>query len=173
MHYTEYNKIHGTDIVSYCNIHGHDFNKYRNCLYAYGLNYVGNEKKKHEFIQMVNDCMSSGMSQANYAISIGKPIAHVVMAFAHLRLLDDLEKENNTDINKENELNFVPLKSLFKSKQPEIELSQEPQDEPVNQHLITCQNDIEITIRAGIKVTLGQHIGMDKIMKIVELMRNL
>lgn len=156
----------------YCNNNDLDYSKYTNCKFAFSFIHVGDEQFRQECLEIKNAFIQSGLTQEQYALSVGIRLSILNVAINHIKLLDDLEKENN-ESKEENDLNFVPLKNMFKSKQTELEHSLEQPLEPIKHQLITCQNDIEITIRAGIKVTLGQNIGMDKIMKIVELLRAL
>ena len=87
----------------------------------------------------------------------------------HLKYKEIAER---MDLHKELPMNFIPIKPI-RSKSPAKlpNIPQKIEDDVVE--LLDKQNDIELTISAGIKVCISPNVSSMKIIRIIELLKDL
>lgn len=86
-------------------------------------------------------------------------------AITHINYLDAIERMKLEKGHKE-EMNFIKVPQKKLAVQQEIEVAHEAE-------IMEEQNDIEIVIKKGVKVSISSNIDSTKIIKIIELLKDL
>ncbi len=124
------------------------------------------------------------------------PIKHLSRAVTHLNYLDTIERvkklkstekredeENNEERDGAKQMSFIQVPVATKEhhltiQKPPIKHPNESPQAPLilgapHQELLEKRNDIELTITKGIKVTISPNIESEKIIKIIDLLKDL
>ncbi len=142
----------------YCKMNNLDRTKFYNlkerCFYMS----ISNPKEYAKRLQDYADYKNSALNKKDFCKDRGIKLNQLTQIQSHLRHLEAIKRMPENYSNTQNPVNFIKVKAPFISKQPEI---------------IQDQNDIEIAIRKGIKVVVSPNIDNDKIIRIIQLLKDL
>lgn len=175
---------------AFCELHGLDYNTF--CNRYYRIVYISRTKKKayNKFVPIARKYMDSGMLPSKFIINHDISIRDLSMTCTHLGYLDRIEKlkAKNGTISYERmtpKMNFIPVISApipisnggGPSPTEPIVFEESPKLEPYTPNrepeVMEEQNDLEIMIKKGVKVSIAPNIDATKIIKIIEFLKDL
>lgn len=91
---------------------------------------------------------------------------------AHIRALEAIERMKNKLASESNEMKFIAVNptGTWSNKAPAPKLPHLPYQEP---EVVPKQNDVELIISKGVKVVVAPEVGADKLIRIIELLKDL
>jgi hypothetical protein len=156
--------------VTFCKDNNLDPKKFSNLYYRIYHPLLQDKSYRDKMLRLAKEWPNSGLSQHAFAKKNNVHHNKLSQYVSHVRsweIIERLEKENATPEDA-TPMNFiqVPNKSLAVAKKQE-EFSE------AEQEVIEKQNDIEIIISKGVKVSISPNIESMKIIKIIELLKDL
>ncbi len=152
--------------MEYCKTHNLDFTKFKNMQYR--IYHKRQDKEAYDKqVSLGRSCLSSGLSTRKFCKQNDTDEMTLKNIVLHLRYKDTIdrllqEKGITRDMPIQPEVKQELTFKRFAAPQPI------PQAEVVEQ-----QNDIEITITKGVKVSIAPSVDPMKIIKIIELLKDL
>jgi hypothetical protein len=111
-------------------------------------------------LQLAKEFEKSNVSMAEFCRQNALSTHQLSETFAHLRHLEVIERLSKKEIESKSEMKFIAIQP-----QP-ITLCSEPE-------VLPKKNDIEITISQGIKVIIAPEVPSEKLIRIIELLKDL
>lgn len=146
----------GLNGPEYCRQNGLKYKDFSNK--SFRINYKKNRPEQYaECVDMVNKFEESGLTRCQFSIKYKVSKSVLSETITHLRCKEIIEEY----LSKEEPMKLIQITpKIVPCKQPEPEV-------------VEKQNDIEIQITKGVKVSISPNIDSMKIIKIIELLKDL
>lgn len=149
----------GLTQADYCKRNDIIYRDFTNMYYRIVFKSRGNPEEHKRLIPIARECMRAGVAVATYAKKVGEDRIILNSAVMHLRCLDTIKEMKAEKTEEKPEMKFIAVN-------PERNVSAQAE-------VIEPQNDIELTISKGIKVSIAPNIDSMKIVRIIELLKDL
>jgi ABC-type ATPase with predicted acetyltransferase domain len=160
-------KTTGMTGSKYCNTHGIDKKKFSNMSYRILYKKVNDPVLYKKLIEEAKRYLASGIRPSVFARENNLNPSVLSETVTHLGYLEIIENKRKE---KENQpMTFHPVPASIQRIIPKT-LIVEPEPE---QEVVEKQNDIEIIITKGVKVSISPNIDSMKIIKIIECLKDL
>lgn len=153
-------KASGLTNKGYCDKYEIDYKKFNNKLYRIDYKRDCDPKEYEQLVLITRKYMKSGATAANFAKANDINIRILSQMTTHLRYRDIIESMRADKEGKPMQFIQVPVMNL-------------PMLTPQEPEVVQKQNDIEIIITKGVKVSISPNIDSMKIIKIIELLKDL
>lgn len=158
----------------YCETHKLDYKKFHRMRYRINGGYKSSPERYKHYVKLTRQCMESDISRALFASQNNIPLAVLTEMIAHVGYLNAIEKAKlkrggARTGGEPKSFQFVQVPVLPVSNGGKLVPISPPQEAEV----IEKQNDIEIVITKGVKVIISPIIDSMKIIKIIELLKDL
>lgn len=147
--------------MKYCKKHNIEFKKFANMCQRIIYKSLGDPKEYAELCAIGRAYMNSNMMRADFVKKNDVEVNTLQEIVTHLRYQDIIAKVRQE---KEGQMNFI---------QVPCNLVQSDYPAPPEGEIVVPQNDLEISITQGVKVCISPNIDSMKIMKIIELLKDL
>jgi hypothetical protein len=158
-------KSSGMKQKEYCDNYEVDYKKFCNMIYRIDYRRYSHPQDYAKLVPMTRKYMSSGAPASKFAKANDIDIRVLSEMVTHLGYVDIIESIKAKK--EEKPMSFIQIPSVQGS-QPRPSMMQESVGE-----LVEKQNDIEIMITKGVKVSISPNIDSMKIIKIIELLKDL
>ncbi len=156
-------KSSGMNPKKYCIEYEIDYKKFCNMIYRIDYRRQSHPDEYKKFIPLTRKFMASGAPISNFAKAHDVDIRVLSEMATHLRYTDIIESMKKAK--EEKPMQFIQVPKVQGAlARPSIEPEHEIMEE---------QNDIEIMITKGVKVSISPNIDSMKIIKIIELLKDL
>ncbi len=152
--------------TEYCSMHNINYTKFCNMFYRLEYKSKNNPELYAQLVPLAREYKNSGKVISVFAKEHKISKQHLQEMCTHLRYLDAVEEMKHKEPSK---MTFfeIPIKSYADVPPLPAQLPAPTAD------IIEPQNDIEITITKGVKVCISPNIDSMKIIKIIELLKDL
>ncbi len=151
----------------YCTLHNLNYNQWTNYRYRIYFIEYSDPENYQLYTKAAKEYMESDEKLSVFCARYNLVPRNISEAATHLRYLKVIE-DHKRNLGVPNEaMNFFKVPTIIKPSQPEVN-----QSEP-EQEVLEKQNDIEIIINKGVKVSIAPNIDSMKIIKIIELLKDL
>ncbi len=146
--------------AEWCKINNVEIKKFTNMLFRICWKSRTEPEIYEKILPILRQCQESNLSTPKFCKTFNHPINMIREGMTHLRYIDSIA---NIKKNK-NSMQFikVPLQVITSIASPSF-----------GSELIEKQNDLEIIISKGVKVSISPNIDSMKIIKIIELLKDL
>lgn len=151
----------GLGITAYSRQFGVDYKRFSNMRYRVIYKKYSDPETYKILMNQAVQFMNSGKSVSKYCDEKKANKSQLKEALTHLRYLDEIERISK-EKQPETKMNFVQIAPQPQAIQPHME-----------PEILEKQNDIEIIITKGVKVSISPNIDSMKIIKIIELLKDL
>lgn len=160
-------KKSGMGQAKYCRENNLDYSKFCNMYYRIIFKSVSNPKENERLIHLGRKYLRSDILAERFTKDNGINRSILSEVCAHIRYIDMIAEIKAQKNESEKPMNFiqVPTIPISKGGSPNL-ISQEPE-------VVEKQNDLEIIITKGVKVTISPNIDSMKIIKIIEFLKDL
>jgi hypothetical protein len=142
----------GLGVKEYCDKHEVNYQKFSNMKHRIEYKKYSNPQLYKRSVPIARAYMESGISASKFAKDNDINIKLLGELGTHLQYVDIIEER------KKSAMKFVQVPQAIPKQETEI---------------LEKQNDIEITITKGVKVSISPNIDSMKIIKIIELLKDL
>lgn len=145
----------------YCNKNNMQYAKFVNMIYRIHYKKYANPTEYNILLLLGRKYLNSGLQASKFAQANNIKVVKLSEVTTHIRYLDIIEKKLQEK---------APERMKF------IEVTAKPDNlisSPQQAEVIEKQNDIEIIISKGVKVSISSSIDSMKIIKIIELLKDL
>ena len=167
----EEDKVNQISKTDYCAKHVLDYHKFTNYIFRIYWKSINDPKMYENVMAIMQEKKSWRGTTEGFAIKHNLLKRTVMEATTHLNYLDlmeEIKREKSVIQKPQEELKFLQIPSVQNTiPKREIEFN-ESQPE-----VLEKQNDIEITISQGVKVCIAPNLNSMKIIKIIELLKDL
>lgn len=158
--------------IEYCRAYDLDYRIFAAMRYKMIYRRENNPEQYAKFVALGREYQSSPLSREKFCKHSGISNRTLTDIVLHLNTLDRIEELKK--LKEQEPMNFIQVpKTISKpniyKKPQEIEPVQVPQHAEV----IEAQNDLEIIISKGVKVSISPNIDTMKVIKIIELLKDL
>lgn len=153
----------GIRVGQYCESKGIPYKKFSNMKYRIMFSCNGNKKIYNEYVEHARNRHESGLRISEFCKRYN--VDHRMLRYMqiHLRLKKIIDNYLSTQEN--TKMNFIQVPSRLRDiDPPSIEVESE---------VMKKQNNVELIISAGVKVVVAPEVGADKLIRIIELLKDL
>ena len=155
----------GVAVHEYCKLNGLKDSDFHSMRYRIEYKMKTDPEENQRLIDIINQAKSLNLSAQETSKQFNVTIKVVEKVKAHIRYQEIIaEYKKNTIPSSSGDLGFVRLSAPKMMPPPESKVETE---------LLSPQNDIQISISQGIKVSISPNIDSHKIIKIIELLKDL
>jgi len=160
----EEQKVSGLSVVKFCKKYKHDYNRFTNLKFRLIYISLSQPQEYERLTKFTRELMASELPISKFCNlhKLNKKVIAEVQT--HLNYLDIIERIK-LERGDEPTMNFVQIKSTITD--PIYQLN------PPATEVIEPKNDIEIAITKGVRVSVSPHIDSSKIIRIIELLKDL
>ncbi len=156
--------------IKFCKDNHLDAKKFSNLYYRIHHPLTHEESFYNKMTAYAQEWVDSGMSQNEFSKKNGISYSKLAQYTAHIRcwkIIEKLKKQENPQVQQDDNesMNFIKI-PITAMKREEPMIPEEPE-------VFEKQNDIEIIISKGVKVSIAPNIDSMKIIKIIELLKDL
>lgn len=152
----------------YCHEHNVDYKKFPNMYYRIIYKTYSDPKLYESLVPLVRKYMSSETPAHKFAKDHGihsRILTEMVMHLGYLDIIEKMKSEKEAA-----KMKFIQVPPMGSVTVPTMNLPMITQQE---HKVVEKQNDIEINITKGVKVSISPNIDSMKIIKIIELLKDL
>ena len=145
----------------FCDANDIDYSQF--CSKLFRIIYKKNREPElyEKWLPIARKYLESGMPRNKFVKIHDISIRFLSEMATHLRYVDTIEEMRAV---KEKNMNFIKV--------PTINLPMTTQVEPQHE-VLKKQNDLELIISCGVKVVVSPEVGADKLIRIIELLKDL
>lgn len=144
----------------FCKLKNIDYKAFSNKLYR--IVYISQTKPElyQEHLDLAKECRASQMSISKFSKT--RKVSHSLLreASAHLNYLEAIEKIKSQK--EKSAMNFIQIPP----RNPVVQQAQVAE-------IVENKNEVELVISKGVKVTVAPEVGADKLIRIIELLKDL
>jgi hypothetical protein len=156
----------GMNSGQYCRANNLNKTKLTNMIWRIDFKKYTDPLAYQNIVNLALEYIDSGKTRLNFCKEKKIMPERLSEAVTHLKYLDTIEEmKNRQPKTKEDKMQFIPVHNPG----PTMEIAEHHQE----QEFIEEQNSIELTISKGIKVIVDPKVGSDKLIKIIELLKDL
>jgi hypothetical protein len=146
----------------FCDAEGIDYDKF--CAKLFRIVYKKNREPElyNKWLPIARKYLESGMLPNKFVKIHDISIRYLSEMSTHLRYIDTIEEIKKTK--EKSPMNFIKV--------PTMNLPMPTPQEP-EQEVLKKQNDVELIISKGVKVVVSPEVGADKLIRIIELLKDL
>jgi len=152
--------LSGMKPKAYCDRHKIKYKDFTNKRYRILYKVKSNPKQYAIDTIIARKYMSSGQPAREFAKDNGIDFRILGQLVTHLGYLDIIERLKKEKHQPEETMNFIQVPSFQKI-------------QPVEQEALEKKNDIELTISSGVKVIVSPEVSSEKLIKIIEFLKDL
>lgn len=142
---------------AFCEAQKLDYKKFCYMYYRIVYKSVKYPEEYAKMIPVARKYMASGVPASRYARENGIDIGTLSSMVTHLNYMDIIDERRGKK--KEEPMKFIQVPSVQA-------IPQEPE-------VMKAQNHVELIISAGVKVVVAPEVGADKLIRIIELLKDL
>jgi hypothetical protein len=156
-------QLSGMGPKAYCDAYKVEYKKFSNMLFRFVFKKVNNPELYEKYMNLARKFLKSDMNPKDFCKIHDIDQRHLNETCTHigyLDLIEEIKKEKQSEM-KFIEVPIIPIKAFT------------PYMEQKSQEVLEKQNDLEIIISKGVKVSIAPNIDSMKIIKIIELLKDL
>lgn len=153
----------------FCKKEGINYKTLKNWMYRMNPWTMKFKDKKEEEIQLAELCIAEEQNHESFCKYNKMDIRRLKRVITYINYMKKINVNYNEQ--KESKEENPVIKSLEPTEKTMKFVEVEP--DPVHQELITPKNDLELIISKGVKVSVSSEISSEKLITIIEFLRNL
>lgn len=155
----------GMTAKSYCNVNEIEYKRLNNMIYRIDYKKYSDPVEYKKLMQLGRKFKTSEMGPTQFSKAHDIPVRIMGEVVTHMNYLEIIEKVKQEKA--ENRMKFIEVSP------PPVSHAIESISKPEEAEVIEKQNDLEIIISKGVKVSISPNIDSMKIIKIIELLKDL
>lgn len=159
-------KASGLPPMEYADISNIEHKKLTNMLYRFENCRVGHPERYKMLVEHGKKYIESKMTAVKYVESVDHKVTYnqIKQIALHLRTLEKVEELKRAQANPP-KMKFIQL--------PALPMNNCVSPVPVEPEILKKQNDVELIITAGVRVMVSPEVGAEKLIRIIELLKDL
>lgn len=168
---TEDQKKSGLSGAEYCRKHNMDYKQFVNDLYKVDFIRFSKPEQYNCLMDLVEKYHQSEESRTDFIKRNNIKQSHFIVALTHKKYLDVIERMKNQQVDQEEkQMTFIPLRNEPLKQAIVSETTRTPEPEP---EVLEAKNSVELIIDKGVRVIVSPEVPPMKLIKIIELLKDL
>lgn len=164
-------KKSGLNVSQFCKRNNIDYKLFTNYLYRIEFTKYSNPELYKKLMDLVTEYKQVPMERKSFCEKYNIKESQLVSALSHFRCLSIIQRlEKEKGVPEDKPMTFIPLKNEPLQQIIVPEMTRTPEPEP---EVLEAKNSVELIIDKGVRVIVSPEVPPMKLIKIIELLKDL